>query len=92
MKNIDPDVKAALLTLSVNGDRKRAQSIRARQRKQLDATFETHLELLIDEVERVIPRTHPDFMNVLLLAVVKKATRHEPEFKSYLEEGVPEGF
>jgi hypothetical protein len=29
---------------------------------------------------------------VLLLAVLKKITRTEPEFKSYLEEGVPEGF
>jgi hypothetical protein len=90
--NIDPDVIAAMKTLAVNGDRKRAQSIRARQRKQPDTMLETHIELLIDEVERVIPRTHPDFMNVLLLAVLKKITRTEPEFKSYLEEGLPQGY
>ena len=57
--------------------------IRAKHDKQLDEQFETQLELLIDEVERAIPRSHPDFMKVLLLAVMSKVAKQqvEPEFK-----------
>ncbi len=93
MINFDPDVLCALKALSVSREGDRGQRVHQKHLKQLDARFETQMELLIDEVERVIPRSHPDFINVLLLAMVRKVAKQteEPEFTSFLDEGIPPG-
>ncbi len=43
--------------------------------------------MLSEEIERVIPRTHPLFESVLLLTLLRRVERsqQEPEFKSDLE-------
>ena len=50
------------------------------------------MELLADEVEELVPRNHPLFESVVLLTVIRKMERVEPEFNSYLDDGFPEGF
>jgi hypothetical protein len=43
------------------------------------------MSLLSDEVEAVIPKEHPLFDTVLLLTVLRKVTKTEPEPQSALE-------
>jgi hypothetical protein len=94
MNDVDPDVLLAVKAISVTREGTRKEHIKQKHSKQLEARFETQIELLIDEVERVVPRTHPDFMTVLALAVVRKVAKQaaEPEFKSFLGEGIPNGW
>lgn len=87
MKNVDPDIIAALKTVAADGDSQRVLGVKARHQKQNQQRFETEMQLLSDEVERVVPRTHPLFELVLILAVTRKIerTHKEPEFRSALE-------
>ena len=93
MRNIDPDVLQALKTLAARGEAYREQRIRGKQAKQLDAEIETKMQLLTDEVSRVIPTTHPLFESVLLLAVLHKVAKQqqEPHYTSSLED-FPQGW
>jgi cob(I)alamin adenosyltransferase len=94
MNKIDPDILHALKSLAVNEESKRAARITKKHIKQLDEQFQTQMELLTDEVERVIPKKHPMFYTVLLLAVARKIERsqQEPEFQSFVDEGFPAGW
>ena len=88
MNNLDPDVMAVLEAMEKTPERRRQQLVRAKHERQSQNRLETQLELLIDEVERVIPRTHPDFTMVVITAMLRKcAKQEEPEYKSALEEG-----
>ena len=48
-----------------------------RQDEATQRRFETQMELLSEEVERVVPRSHPFFDVVLILAVARKIERAE---------------
>lgn len=87
MKHVDPDIIAALKTIAADEDSQRVLGVKARHAKQAAQQFETQMSLLSDEVERVVPRTHPLFELVLVLAVARKIqrTQQEPEFRSPLE-------
>ena len=90
---IDPDILYALKTLA-NDDSDRLVKVQAMQAKRVQQQFETQMQLLVDEVERVVPRTHPLFDLVLTIAVARKVERkqQEPEFQSDLEAGWPAGW
>jgi hypothetical protein len=94
MKNIDPDILHALRSIAADGDTQRVERIKKTHDKQLDERIRTQMELLEDEVERVIPRSHQLFESVLLLTVLRKVarTQAEPEFRSFLDEGFPQGW
>jgi hypothetical protein len=94
MRTIDPDIAAALRTVFEARRGKHVGNIRAKHRKQLEEQIRTQIELLSDEVAEVIPKDHPAFPLILLLAVEGKVSKHfeEPEFKSVLGEGIPNGW
>jgi hypothetical protein len=93
MNNIDPDVLAVLQAMDKTPERRRQKAVRAKHQKQSVDQLETQLELLVDEVSRAMPRSHPHFANVVIAVMLKKLARHEePEYKSALEDGVPPGF
>lgn len=89
MKNVDPDILFALKIVASDGDSQRVLKVKERHQQRLQEHFETQMQLLGDEVEKVVPRTHPLFDLVLTLAVVRKIERaqaqQEPEFHSALE-------
>ena len=94
MNNIDPDILYALKTVAADGESQRVVKVKAKHEKQVEQQFETQMELLSDEVERVVPRNHPLFDLVLILAVTRKIERRqqEPEFHSFLEDSFPQGW
>jgi hypothetical protein len=85
--NVDPDILSALKTIAADADTPRVLQARKRHDAATQRRFETEMELLTDEVERVVPRTHPLFELVLTLAVATKVerTQQEPEFHSALD-------
>lgn len=87
MNTIDPDVQRALQILSQARRAKLVGDVRERQGERAQARFETEIELLVDEVEKVCDPKHPAFLLVLMLAVMEKVKRKtaEPEFRSFLE-------
>lgn len=87
MRKVDPDILAALESLASDADSPRIRSVKARHDKSNQQHFETQMELLSDEVEAVVPRSHPLFEVVLILAVARKLERKQqvPEFHSALE-------
>jgi hypothetical protein len=89
MKTVDEDVLKAVQTIADAHRNSHVGKVKEKHRKQAEARFETQIELLCDEVEKVMDRKHPAFLLVLALAVVEKLQRHtaEPEFKSFLDEG-----
>jgi hypothetical protein len=93
--NIDPAILDALKMISgPDGESLRVAKVRKRNAAQVEAKLETQMELLADEVERIIPRNHKLFEVVLMLAMmlkVKKITeeQEEPEYKSALEQFPP---
>jgi hypothetical protein len=91
MKNVDQDVLHAVQTIFEARRNSHAGKVKAKHRKQDEARFETQIELLFDEVQKVMDPKHPAFLLVLAMAVVEKLERHtaEPEFKSFLDEGIP---
>lgn len=89
MKTIDPDIVQALRAFPIAVEKQRVGKAHQRHKSMAEARVETHLALLSDELEQVIPRDHPMFDAVLLAAVclkIEKATA-EPEYRSALEEG-----
>ncbi len=94
MNNVDPDILFALRTIASGKDAQRLPDVKARYEKRLQQHFETQMQLLVDEVERVVPRNHPLFELVLILAVARKVERkeQEPEFVSDIEAGWPQGW
>ena len=91
--NIDKDVLKSLKMLAASGPSNH-QKLKTKHDHQTQRLIETQLFLLSDEVARVVPRDSKLFEPVLMLTAISKvvARQQEPEFKSYLEEGVPEGF
>jgi hypothetical protein len=86
MNNVDPDILFALKALAADGEAQRVLQARKRHDEHTQRRFETEMELLSEEVERVVPRTHPLFNVVLALAVIRKVERsQETEFHSPLE-------
>jgi hypothetical protein len=87
MKHVDPDILAALKTLAADGESQRVLQAHKRHDKATQRRFETEMELLSEEVETLVPRTHPLFDLVLLLAVARKVEhkQQEPECHSELE-------
>ena len=87
MEHLDPDILFALKTIASGEDSQRVVKAKANHEKQAEARFETQMQLLSDAVERVVPRSHPLFDLVLILAVARKVERsqQEPEFRSALE-------
>jgi hypothetical protein len=85
--DIDPDVLKALRTISEARRSKTVGDVRKRQSERDQAKFETQIELLVDEVEKVCDPKNPAFLLILMLAVMEKVKRQkaEPEFRSYLE-------
>ena len=94
MNNVDPDILFALKAVASDGESQRVLNLKAKYKKRTDQQFETQMELLTDEVERVCPRNHPLFELVLILAVARKVERsqQEPEFQSFVDEGFPNGW
>jgi hypothetical protein len=91
MRHVDPDILAALKTVAADGDSQRVLGAKARHEKQAEQHFHTQLELMSDEVERVVPRSHPLFNLILILAVTRKIERKHQEIDiSYFSgEGFP---
>ena len=87
MNRVDADIIAALKSIAADADTQRLLQTRKRHDAATQRRFETEMELLSDEVERVVPRTHPLFKPVLVLAVIRKleSKQQEPEFRSALE-------
>ena len=87
MNNVDPDILYALKTVAADGESQRVVQARKRHDEHTQRRFETEMALLSDEVEAVIPKDHPLFETVLLLAVARKIEnkQQEPEFQSALE-------
>lgn len=100
MSNIDPDILHALKAHDVTGERvaeiTRQLKARKSHRDQTERRIETQLEFLIDEIEAVLPRTHPKFKAVLVETFVRRFARrldslHQPD-ESPLEKGWPKGW
>lgn len=87
MRTVDPAITAALQTIFEARRNTHVGKVREKQRKQLEEKITTQVELLCDEIEEVIPRNHPAFQLVLILAVTEKLKKFqvEPEYKSCLE-------
>jgi hypothetical protein len=87
MKPVDPDIISALKSVAGDGESQRVLKAHKRHDEHTQRRFETEMELLSEEVETLVPRTHPLFNLVLLLAVTRKIerTQQEPEFHSALE-------
>lgn len=87
MNHVDSDIIAALRSIAADSESQRVLQARKRHDEHTQRRFETQMELLSEEVERVVPRTHPLFDLVLILAVARKIerTQQEPEFHSELE-------
>jgi hypothetical protein len=87
MNNIDPDILAVLKAMAASGEVARVAKVREKHERQLEERVYTQVELLSDEVERVIPRTHPLFSRVLIGTAIRKAViaQEEPETPSELE-------
>lgn len=81
MNRVDPDIVASLKSLAAVGEAARLMQVRKRHDAATKRRFETQMELLSDEVERVVPRNHPLFESVLFLTVLRKIqhTQQEPE-------------
>lgn len=94
MNNVDPDIIHALRMLKADGEAQRVLGLKAKYEKRAEQQFETQMQLLVEEVERVCPRNHPLFELVLILAVATKLERKQqaPEFISDLEAGWPQGW
>jgi len=94
MKTIDPDILAAVRTVFEARRAKHVGRIREKHRQQAEDKLTTQIELLADEVAEVIPPSHPAFQLILLLAVEGKLAKmfEEPEFRSFLDEGFPQGW
>ena len=94
MNNVDPDILFALKTLAADGEAQRVLNLKAKYEKRTEQQFETQMQLLVDEVARVCPRSHPLFDLVLILAVARKVERsqQEPEFIPDFERGFPAGW
>jgi hypothetical protein len=94
MNNVDPDILFALKAVAGDGESQRLLGLKAKYEKRTEQQFETQMQLLVDEVERVVPRGHPLFDLVLTIAVARKVerTRQEPEFQSFVDEGFPNGW
>ena len=92
MRELDPDIRAVLATLAVLPERKRVATVKAKQRKRAEERLSTQLELLADELEAVIPKSHPLFDVVLMQVAIRKAVQaqEEPEYVSCLE--FPQGW
>jgi hypothetical protein len=93
MNNVDQDILFALKAVA-SDDRHRVLNLKAKYEKRTEQQFETQMQLLVDEVERVCPRNHLLFELVLILAVARKIerTQQEPEFQSFVDEGFPNGW
>lgn len=93
MKTIDPDIAAAVRIVFEARRAKHVGRIRAKHARQLEEKLTTQIELLSDEIEEVIPKSHPAFPLILLLAVEGKVAKafEEPEYVSALEE-FPDGW
>jgi hypothetical protein len=100
MSNVDPDVLAVLKALDLSGERKRFAKVKLKQKRRDVHKFadrlETMGELLIDEVEKVLPQSHPLFMRVWFNALLNKLQwahdqmqQQEPEYKSALDHFPP---
>jgi hypothetical protein len=94
MKPTDPDIIVALRSLASGADSPRVAQARKRHDEATERRFETQMALLSDEVEAVVPKEHPLFELVLILAVARKieCTQQEPEFTSFVDEGFPQGW
>ena len=98
MNNLDPDLQHVLQKLGaglrVRCEAERLAKVHAKRERQLLDKLETTLELMGDELEAVIPRTHPMFNIILIEAVTHKVINRlqKDEFQSYIEEGFPKDF
>lgn len=94
MNNIDPDIIHTLRMLAADANSQRVLSLKAKYEKRTEQQFETQVQLLVDEVARVVPRSHPLFDIVLILAVARKVERsqQEPEYIPDFERGFPAGW
>jgi hypothetical protein len=100
MKSVDPDILAALKSIAADADTPRVLAARKRHHEHTLQRFQTEMQLLSDEVERVVPRTHPLFDLVLVLAVARKIERtqtqqeaqQEAEFIPDFGKGFPQGW
>jgi hypothetical protein len=92
MKELDADILHTLKRFAIAGRReneaRRLLGVLKRRRQAFEARLETKLELLSDELEAaVMPKDHPAFRTVLMMAMIHKLTREyeEPEYESCLE-------
>lgn len=100
MNKVDPDILYALKAHDVTGERRAEIKRQLKARKShsdlTERHIETQLEFLADELEAVLPRTHPKFNIVLIETFVSRFARrlqaqHQPD-PSPLEERWPEGW
>jgi hypothetical protein len=92
MNKIDSDILDALKTVAGDGESRRLLRARKRHDERTKQRFETQMELLSDEIERVIPRNHPLFESVMLLTVIRKLGNAEHEYIPDFERGFPQGW
>jgi len=94
MNKVDPDILYALRKLTTDGESQRVLGLKGKYEKRTEQQFETQMQLFVDEVTRVVPRTHPLFELVLILAIARKVERlqQEPEYIPDFEQGFPAGW
>jgi hypothetical protein len=91
MRNIDPDIAEVLRMLQAGREAKRVGKVRAKNLETARDKIETMIELVGEELEAHIPRTHPMFLPALTAIVIHKVERQcrpeEPVETSPLAEG-----
>src|ERR1700692_4218821 len=102
MIDIESDILSVLKRIAATPDLVRQVKVKnkneTKHSQQLKERINTQVELLSAELERVLPRDSPLFMQVLMGAMIRKLGRmemeqdnREPEYKSALDH-FPPGF
>ena len=99
MNNIDPDLLYALKQFDLLKknilEKVRTNRIHKKHEEQLLERMTTHIELLTDELEQIVPKDHPLFLPLLTLAMTRKmqvGEPAEPEYVPDFDRGFPTGW
>lgn len=74
------------------GERRRVNAVRRRQQKVENENFQRELELLIDDVRQEMPGASDAAVVAMTVEVLKRRFPQSGEYRSALDEGVPDGY
>ena len=92
MQPIDPDLLGVLNTIGTQVEARRVVNARKKYVERAQRELETEMELLEDEVERVVDRSNPLFESVLILTAIKKIAKRYEEHENPSGLEFPNGF